>query len=622
MCGLFGAVIYGGAEAREALIRRVAIAEKTQSHRGPDMSDLTEYHIGDAFVVLAHQRLSILDLSENGRQPMTSHNGKQHIVFNGEIYNYKEIAAAQGYASLTSSSDTEVILERLVQAATPAEALAEFNGMWAIALLNMGDGSLLLTRDRAGIKPLYYTLVEGDLYFASEIKTLLVLTGQKFAINRAVVARYIEQSLQDDSNETFFEGIYALPADSYASIDLHQPVAGLNPISYWDAFAANGKWSYANPQQTFRELLMDAVKLRLRSDVPVGLTLSGGLDSSLIAHAMNAQLGHSNFTVLSAVSPGSTEDESRFIDIMAKAYDLDVTKVELGWSADDAMALMQRTTWCNDAPLGSFSNVAFYLLMEQAVQHDVKVILSGQGADELLCGYKKFVAFYVKHLLRQKRFGKALLTLAQFVLNGTVIKQFSFAEAKRYFTKPAAQKSLLSARTRAAYKPAPIAAIGASLAQRQWADYRYFSVPFLTHYEDRMSMAFGREIRLPYLDYRLVEYLLNAPDDLKINRGWTKWLMRDAFKDLLPKEIIWRKDKQGFVNPQAEWLRHQLRPEIERRFADGARIYAHDLIDAAALRARYGDYCSGKTGIWYREIFNPLALEIWLEQFAPYLRDG
>lgn len=620
MCGLFGAVIHNSPEAAAALMARVALAEQTQAHRGPDMAHHTSYTVGERLVVLAHQRLSILDLSENGRQPMRSHDGTSHIVYNGEIYNYQEIAAAQGYMQLTSRSDTEVILERLVAAKNPADACAEFNGMWAIALLDAVRGTLLLTRDRAGIKPLYYTMIEDNLYFASEIKTLLVLTGEKFSINRAVVARYIEQSLQDDSNETFFEGIYALPAGTVASLDLHAPTLELQPVSYWDPFAAAGKWSYANPQQTFRDLVVDAVKLRLRSDVPVGLTLSGGLDSSLIAHAMKAQLGHTNFTVLSAVSPNAVEDESRFIDIMAAAYGLDVTKVELGWKPEEAMGLLAKATWHNDSPLGSFSNVAFYLLMEQAHAHGVKVILSGQGADELLGGYKKFVGFYVKHLLRAKRYGAAAWTLLGFACNGTVLKQFSLAEAKRYLGKSRSQSSVLSARTRAAFSAAPLAAIGTSFAQRQWLDYCQFSVPFLTHYEDRMSMAFGREIRLPYLDYRLVEYLLNAPDALKLHRGWTKWLMRDAFKDLLPKEIIWRKDKQGFVNPQAEWLRHQLRPQIEARFADGARIYQHDLIDATRLRARYAAYCAGKSGIWYREIFNPLALEIWLEQFEPHLR--
>lgn len=619
MCGLFGAIIHHSPGARDALAARVVAAELTQSHRGPDMADRQYYEIGDKLVLLAHQRLSILDLSENGRQPMASHNGDCHIVYNGEIYNYKEIAETHGYRDLTSTSDTEVVLERLSKGDT-ADACTEFNGMWAIAMLDTAKATLTLTRDRAGIKPLYYAFVGNDLYFASEVKTLLVLTGEKFRINRATVARYIEQSLQDDSEATFFEGITALPAGSFATIDIRALGVTLTPVPYWDPFLNASKWSYEDPQAAFRELFMDAVKLRLRSDVPVGVTLSGGLDSSLITHAMKHHLGHGKFTVLSAVSPGAKEDESRFIDIMAKAYGLNVTRLALDWKPHEALALLAKATWFNDSPLGSFSNVAFYRLMEQAREHDVKVILSGQGADELLCGYKKFVGFYLKHLLRKKRYWKAFHVLADFVLNRTIVNQFNMAEAKRYLQPEPAATSVLADAIREAYEPAPIAAIGSSLAARQWLDYRRFSVPYLTHYEDRMSMAFGREIRLPYLDYRLVEYLLNAPDDLKLHHGWTKWLMRDAFKGLLPKAILWRKDKQGFVNPQASWLKHELRGEVEARFADGARIYRHGLIDAERLRQRYKDYCAGKPGIWYREIFNPLALEVWLEQFEPHLR--
>lgn len=618
MCGLFGAVIQKNSAARAGLSQRVAAAHAVQAHRGPDMNGEQQFELDGCTVVLAHQRLSILDLSEHGRQPMASHVGQQHIIYNGEIYNYREIKATHGYTNLTSSSDTEVILERLSQSDTPADAFGEFNGMWAIAMLDAQKQTLTLSRDRAGIKPLYYTLQNGDLYFASEIKTLLALSGLKFPINRATVARYVEQSLQDDTNETFFDGIMALPAGSFATLNLAQPVTAIHPISYWDPFTAKANYDYSTPEQTFRELFESAVRLRLRSDVPVGVTLSGGLDSSLITHAMRTELGHSNFTVLSAVAPGQAEDESKYIDIMRDAYGLKVTKIAMDWKPEDALALLAKATWCNDSPLGSFSNVAFYLLMQAARAHEVKVILSGQGADEMLCGYKKFVGFYAKHLIRQKHYLRAAFMLFSFVLNGTVLRQFSLAEAKRYFSK-ARGNSLLTPETLAQFTRAPIASIGSSLSNRQWLDYRKFSVPFLTHYEDRMSMVFGREIRLPYLDYRLVEFLLNAPDSLKIRHGWTKWLMRSAYSSALPKAIIWRKDKQGFVNPQAQWLRNELRPEIETRFGEGARIYRYGLIDKDTLQQRYRDYCAGKPGIWYREIFAPLALDMWLEQFETYI---
>lgn len=620
MCGLFGAVIYQKSLNRETLLARCERAHSIQAHRGPDMCDQQFYEMGSTTIMLAHHRLSILDLSTNGRQPMLSARQEHAIVFNGEVYNYKEIAESQKMGNLHSGTDTEVILESLSQRPY-AEALAEFNGMWAIALLDIKNKRLMLSRDRAGIKPLYYTVVDGNLYFSSEIKTLLVLSGIKFELNLSVIGKYIEQSIQDDSTSTFFEGITSFPAGEFAVIELDKENVQIAGEIFWDPFIDQKKYSYIEPEKEFRRIFEDAVKLRLRADVPIGVTLSGGLDSSLICHAVKDQLGHSNFTVLSAVAPGEKGDESPFVDIVADYYGLNVTKVNLGWPIAETLSLMHKATWHNDAPLGSFSNVAFYLLMSKASKLDVKVILSGQGADEILCGYKKYLGFYLKHLIKQKKYFSAFKVLFGFVQNGTVISQFQFAEARRYLEKKKVSvHSVLSKKVLGKFQKAPLSEIGSSLARRQWLDYRKYSVPYLTHYEDRMSMAFGREIRLPFLDYRLVEFMLNAPIALKLFKGWTKYLMRSAYQALMPRKIVWRKDKQGFTNPQEDWLKHDLKPLIESYFSSSALIYKYDLIDQQKLVKKYEDYCNGKQGIWYREIFNPLGLEVWLREFEEYIQ--
>lgn len=601
---------------------RIEEAQRVQAHRGPDMHGHKIYELNDVTVVLAHQRLSILDLSDNGLQPMSSSNLENEIVFNGEVYNYKEIAAAQKMSSLRSGTDTEVILESL-SGGNYAEALAEFNGMWSIVLLDTKKHTLLLSRDRAGVKPLYHTVVDGNLYFASEIKTLLVLSGGKFKLNFGVVGKYIEQSVQDDSTETFFEGINSFESGEFAVLDLKKKEVGFSSSTYWTPFAAIGKekYDYNNPETEFRNLFEDAVKLRLRADVPVGVTLSGGLDSSLICQAVKSQLGHSEFFVLSAVSPGRKGDESPFIDIVADHFGLDVTKVDLGWSADETLALMHKATWHNDAPLGSLSNVAFYLLMSQAQKLGVKVILSGQGADEILCGYKKYLGFYIKHLIKDKKYLTAVKVLFSFARTGTILNQFGLAEAKRYLEGKGVSKStIMSEKVINNFKKAPIGAIGKSLEDRQWLDYKKYSVPYLTHYEDRMSMAFGREIRLPFLDYRLVEFMLNAPENLKLFKGWTKYLLRSAYQEFLPKSITWRKDKQGFTSPQDEWLKRELKPVIESYFSSSALIYKYDLVDQGKLAEKYKAYCSGDRNVWYREIFNPLGLEVWLREFEAYIQ--
>lgn len=620
MCGLFGAVIYNKTQQVVPLLSRIELAQAVQAHRGPDMHDHKLYDLNGVTVLLAHQRLSILDLSDNGRQPMLSASQEKVIVFNGEVYNYKEIAEDLKLTNLHSGTDTEVILESLSKGRFE-DSMAEFNGMWAFALLDIPNQQLLLSRDRAGVKPLYYTWVDGNLYFASEVKTLLVLTGAKFELDLGVVGKYLEQSLQDDSCRTFFKGIQSLEAGEFAVLDLQARESQIVSRPYWDPFVIGKQYDYSDPQSEFRRLFEDAVKLRLRADVPVGVTLSGGLDSSLICQSVRKQLGHPDFFVLSAVSPGSPGDESPFVDIVAGHYGLNVSKVDLHWSPEETLALMHKTTWQNDAPLGSLSNVAFYLLMSKAQELGVKVILSGQGADEILCGYKKYLAFYVKHLIKGKRYLKAMWVLFQFARTGTVLNQFGLAEAKRYLGGATVSKgSILSRKLVQAFEKAPVQAIGTSMGDRQWLDYKKYSVPYLTHYEDRMSMAFGREIRLPFLDYRLVEYMLNAPMELKLAKGWTKYLLRVAYEEFLPRAITWRKDKQGFTNPQEEWLKKDLKSVVESYFEPSALLFEYDLVDRARLLSKYKDYCEGRGNVWYREVFNPLGLEVWLREFKDYIR--
>lgn len=620
MCGLFGAVIYNKEQVGSSLLSRLELAQAVQAHRGPDMHDHKFYDLDGVTVLLAHQRLSILDLSDHGRQPMVSASQEKAIVFNGEVYNYKEIANDQKLTHLHSGTDTEVVLESLSKDRFE-DSMAEFNGMWAIALLDFQKKKLLLSRDRAGVKPLYYTWVNGNLYFASEVKTLLVLTGEKFELDLGVVGKYLEQSLQDDTCRTFFSGIQSLEAGEYAVLDLQARQDEIVSRPYWKPFVDGKQYDYSDPQAEFRKLFEDAVKLRLRADVPVGVTLSGGLDSSLICQSVCKHLGHGDFFVLSAVSPSSPGDESPFVDIVADHYGLGVTKVDLRWSPEETLALMHKTTWQNDAPLGSLSNVAFYLLMSKAHELGVKVILSGQGADEILCGYKKYLAFYVKHLIKDKRYFKAMRVLFDFARTGTVLNQFGLAEAKRYLGGASVSKgSILSRKLVDVFEKAPVGAIGKSMGDRQWLDYKKYSVPYLTHYEDRMSMAFGREIRLPFLDYRLVEYMLNAPVELKLAKGWTKYLLRVAYEQFLPKAITWRRDKQGFTNPQEEWLKKDLKPVVESYFGPSALLFKFDLVDRARLLDKYRDYCEGRGNVWYREVFNPLGLEVWLREFKDYIR--
>lgn len=618
MCGLFGVLCRK--ETFDALGPRIARAHQFQQHRGPDMRGEMFFDVGAGRVVyLAHQRLSILDLSETGRQPMSDADQAGWLVYNGEVYNYLELAAAMNFVPV-GGSDTEVMIESYRRNGVLA-SLPTFNGMWAMAWLSLREGALYLARDRAGVKPLYTAMVDGDLYFASEVKTLLALLGRKHKLNMQAVGEYLVQALQDTGTGTFFEGIEAISAGTVTRIALDEPVLSPKTASYWDPFAAA---VHQPPKEriidSVRETLLDAVRLRLRADVPVGVLLSGGVDSSIITACIRhlSAAERQNIAVLSAVSPGKQGDESMYVDRVAGHLGLEPIKVNTDWGADQAIALIRKVTWMNDSPLGSFSNVAFYLLMQQASAAGITVLLSGQGGDELFCGYRKYLGFHFQELLRRGRYAELAGTAWGFWRNGVVLQQFSLAEAGRYLQRKPKDKVLGEA-VSDAFVPCALGLSAEGLAHRQWLDYSRFSVPYLTHYEDRASMAFAHEVRLPFLDYRLVELMLNAPVDAKLNHGWTKYALRRAFEDLVPPDIIWRRDKQGFTMPQEEWLRGELKESWLTLLGPDAAVFQYKLLDYKALHEKYRQFCANKGNIWYREIFAPLALEIWLQEYSEFI---
>lgn len=551
--------------------------------------------------------------------------GRHWIVFNGEAYNYREVRRElEGCGNaFEGNSDTEVVLRALAQWGT--DALHKFNGMWALAWLDIATRRLVLCRDRLGVKPLYVSVRENTVFFASEIKTILEMSSVTHRLNYNVVGEYVFQSLLDTSDKTFFEGIDKVPPGAVVEIDLARPEVHMRTFAYWALAAAEIPQPFDRAVENVREVLTDAVRLRLRSDVPVGVLLSGGVDSSAIAACMQSVLGRgANLNLLSAVSDGGKFDETPFIDQMSAHLGLTPHKVRLEIDSRRAFDLLKEVCWYNDEPVGSFSNVAHYLLMKRARELGITVILSGQGADELFCGYKKFVGFYVHELLRQGHWLGAGRTVLEYVRRGTVLNQFSIDEAKRYlpaFLKPVATS--VGGPALSGYSPQPMELGNAQdVRSRQVLDLQRFSVPILTHYEDRMSMAWGREVRTPFLDYRLVEAAIALPTSMKLAQGWTKYVLRRAMESLLPKAIAWRKDKQSFVNPQGEWLKYELAGVIEEVFGDDSLIFKFGIFsrpDLQDLYRRYRAQPMNRGAVSFKEIFQPLALEVWLRNYESYL---
>lgn len=615
MCGLVAAIGRDEDRIRDF----VSEGSLIQAHRGPDAAGVAAFEVGSCHIALGHQRLSILDLSEAGQQPMTSSSGRFVIVYNGEAYNYLEIRDAHGLHSLRSASDTEVVLE-LCERLGPEMAFRELNGMWALVLLDRLEGKLYLSRDRFGKKPLHWMMRTGCLYIASEVKTLVRHIGSGFKVDPLMASRYLTQSLQDIDERTWFEGVISFPAASFAVVDLRDESSlEVRPQRYWDFSRSAPDLPLEDYIRALRHVVEYAIRIRLRSDVPVGVALSGGLDSSIIAAVVARECAAIGTPVrlFSAVSPGRKEDEGHFIDMMGAHMGARVEKVELDPVFEkDFDLLMDRVTFHNDAPIASFSNVLFYLLMEKAADLGIKVVYSGQGADEGFCGYRKYPMLEIKRLLCSGKWLEAISFARPFLANGTVFSQFSLAEAKRYLGS--ANRSILGEATRAAQVLEPLGAYS-EMTARQIQDFEKYSVPYLTHYEDRLSMAWSREIRAPFLDYRVVEMGVSAPVSFKLRDGWTKYCLRKAFEDVLPPGIAWRKDKQGFVNPQDDWLRGKLLAQVEAMIADrNSPVFEEGLVDRDGYRELFARYLQGRGGVWFRDAFAPFALNRWLQVYRQF----
>ena len=608
MCGVFGAVRVGGTFDERAHRRFVELTDRV-AHRGPDGSGYRCFDTrcgapanpASFDLFLGHRRLSIIDLSDAGLQPLTDGSGVW-ISYNGEVFNYVELRAELerlGHAFHTAT-DTEVILK--VYHEYGPEGFDRLNGMWAFALLDLPRHRLILSRDRFSIKPLYYIRRGADLYFGSEIKQLTPLL-ERVRVNRQVMATYLRQAVADHSVETFFEDVCAVPPKHSLIVDLSSGNTRLH--QYWDYRfgAGNG----ADPVEHFRELFVDSVRIRLRSDVKVGVPLSGGLDSSGIACVAHDVLG-SDVGTYSVVSEGRFSEE-RFVNVVVAEKRLASQRIR--FQPEHVLEGLRQVIYQNDEPFMVLGVVAQHKMFETIKREtDATVFLSGQGGDEILLGYSKFFFFHVQELLARGRLVAALRCLGASALQGTTVWQFHLGEAQRYLPARWQRRD-----------PAYVLVDGsrerlgraATMRERQVLDIDRYSVPALTHYEDRNSMAFSLEIRLPFLDHRLVEFVVGLPTEIKLRGGWTKYLARAALPEL-PEVIRWRRDKQGFITPEQQWLRHDLRPLIEETFQN-SRLADLGLVDPRAFLSYYQEFLQGRRGIWYTDISRVLIAELWARVF-------
>jgi len=565
MCGVFGFIGY----------RNVSIKQATEiiEHRGPDSQSFMRYYpdngqvdIGPDYhenetgrkkVLMGFRRLSILDLSREADQPFIDTSGRYIISFNGEIYNYlelKEELKAKGYEFRTQS-DTEVLLNSFIE--WKEQCLAKFNGMWSFVIFDLQEKECFFSRDRFGIKPLYYYFdsLSREFYWASEIKQLFKV-GVPKNINERVVKDFLQQSILDHSDQTFFEGIFKVPSGSYFRLQIED----IKPPSfqkYWK-LKMNSKYDGMNYQDSLVEmkrLFFDSINLRFRSDVQVGSCLSGGLDSSSIVSSASVLL-NSSLNTFTSCFEDKRFDESEYVRditdkypfINSKFCTIDTEKID---------KVLSEVLYYQDEPFASMGVIAQWEVMKLAKENDTTVILDGQGGDELLGGYRKYYAFYLKELLVKRR----IISFLREGINLLKSTEFSFFD-KEGFSRYLGKSSMSKFYSPEGANLKSFASIGLNSARdfkaKSKEDVEKYSYPILLRYEDRNSMAHSVESRVPFLDYRLVEFLFSMPSRYLIRKGYTKAILRDSMYGVLPDSIRLRKSKLGFATPQTQWMNGKL----------------------------------------------------------------
>jgi len=598
MCGIAGIISPQTALVKLERLQGMAAA---LAHRGPDGERCWINENGN--VGFAHRRLAVIDLSENASQPF--HYMHYTIIFNGEIYNYlelKEVLQKHQY-SFKTASDTEVIIAAFDYWGT--ECLNHFDGMFAFAIWNEKEQQLFIARDRFGEKPLYYHadyIYRGrfeQFVFASEMKALWA-AGVRKELNGTMMLNYLTLGYVGNpikKTETFYSDVLSLPQGHYLLVQPQQGKLQMKKWYYPEKAIMQNKFAGSEQQaiEQFKQLLTTSVKRRLRSDVALGTSLSGGIDSSAIVaiinqiHSGNTSEHHHHLEVFSAVFPGFEKDESVYIDSVINHFNLQFNTIIPG--ADDFEKHWQHFIYHQEEPLQSSSVFTQYMVYQLAKEKNVTVLLDGQGADEMLGGYTRYVHWYLQQLMRAD--------VSMFMEERKLLQQNSFLDnwgwknyAAAYFPDKVAdqlQKKALRQQNHQPYinedflikyqnSSTLVKPVVKQLEDILFYNTFNFGLQELLRYADRNSMAHSREVRLPFLYHELVEFVFALPSSFKIKNGFTKWMLRKSVEPLLPSNIVWRKGKTGYEPPQEQWMKTGFILQLINEAK-------HKLVDAQVLNA-------------------------------------
>jgi asparagine synthase (glutamine-hydrolysing) len=660
MCGIFGVVDAAPTLDIDLLVRGTRALE----HRGPDAEGFLLAHTRDGRTATAFslqgerhaspprpegafdigfgfRRLAIIDTSNRGNQPMSTMSGDSWIVFNGEIYNYVELRSelqSLGHTFRTGT-DTEVLL--VAYSAWGQAFVERLIGMWAFALWDPSRRELICSRDRFGIKPFYYTVTPRGLRFASEIKALLEDSDVRRSVCTPRMVDFLVTGRINHTAQTLFDGVLQLPPATIAVWDLTDVRRPPEIGPYWaldPSASLRGRTDAAYAAET-HDRMAESIRLHLRSDVPVGTCLSGGIDSSAIVGLVNktlvaggltaAQLGDRQRTF------SSCSDDPRFDERTFSHAVVEKTGAEENLifpSADGLVSDLPDLIWHQDEPFGSTSMYAQWCVFRRAAERGVKVMLDGQGGDELFAGYQGYDRFLFLSLVQHGHLIRALR-------EGYAASSGDLLGGARWFAATAATiwgKGIRTSIRRMLRRPgaAPAAWFDAdalaehhvveSWKERSFPDvfqerlYRELrdGLPGLLRYEDRDSMAFSIEARVPFLDHRLVEFAFALPPDQKIRDGVTKYVLREAMRAELPDVVRNRRDKMGFVTPESTWFRTHLAARARDVLADPpasvASLVRIDDLRGLAARATSEDLPPYEQTVLWR-VLNSCE---WTERFS------
>ena len=588
MCGITG----GWWVNPEHAVKRLPLSLKKIKHRGPDDDGYQLYPIGGAAVALGHTRLSIIDLSNAGHQPMQSRDGRWAIVFNGEVYNYRELRTllqAMGH-SFHSDSDTEVLLAAWAQ--WGLECLPRLVGMFAFAVLDKAHGNLTCVRDAFGIKPFFYSAEKEQFSFASELPSLLELLSSKPELNWQRSYDYLVHGDYDTNADTFFEGVHHLEPGHWLQINT-QTGRVTEPQRWWQPNTQERKgWKFEDAVEQLRWQFLQNIRLHLRSDVPLGAALSGGIDSSAVVCAMRHVMPDLPIHTFSFIAEGSDVNEERWVDrvnahVGAIPHKVRVTPEELVRDLDDMIQTQGE-------PFGSTSIYAQYRVYQLARENGITVTLDGQGADEMLAGYTGYPGQRLRSLLETGNISDAwefwnnwaewpgrsrliaIKYLASEVTGGglnELLRKIDGRPTVPYWINraPLIEKSVSLHKPRVLKEKATkgrrvIDELSLSLNKR--------GIVSLLRHGDRNSMAFNIESRVPFLTQDMANLLLSMPEQFLISqKGETKSVFRAAMRGIVPDDVLDRKDKIGFATPEKDlligmvdvirdWLREDLKLEF------------------------------------------------------------